>query len=212
MNTTRFIDNMLRASNGGYSRQEMLGIVNDAQNKLLDVDTMLTRRFPEYQLTTVKGQLEYLLPLGIRSARRVYFETDTSYKDVGYPSRYDSWRTRTEDVQVINCGIQQSHEPDSQVKIVFQDDPGDTSGVYLIECYNWQPQLDTEAVPLTIPDAYQMTALRSQAMVWIEEENYGNSTYWVQKLDKDLPDFIRGIQRGKDYTSDQLTYNPAIGG
>jgi hypothetical protein len=49
-------------------------------------------------------------------------------------------------------------------------------------------------------------------MVWIEEENYGNSTYWVQKLESDLPDFIRGIQRGKDYTSDQLTYNPATGG
>ena len=85
MRTSELIDYILDFTGNTIPREKLLRWINIAQNELLSMNTKISRVQDEY-LTTVDGQLEYLLPAGTRFVARVYAKK-TLLNNYRYKSR-----------------------------------------------------------------------------------------------------------------------------
>lgn len=122
------------------------------------------------------------------------------------------FNTTTKDYQTIYTPqIVQNDNPDGSVKIYTEDLPENTELTF--EGYRFPNQLTSEQDVMEVPEIHQEGVLRSYVMVAVEEENYGNSSYWIQKLEVEKQDWFNYINR--DLTSPRrkktTKYNPLAG-
>lgn len=186
----------------------MLDLVNKAQNEVASIDSYFFRKKPDPYLVTTATTFEYTISLPARRVAKVYqLATGTTYAYMnynGYDGRYGYKQPYAENMlgsPVIICPVdtQECASPDTaSCKVIFDAgaDPGTTTTIYYLERYDWPTQLSSESVSIAIPEAFQTSLLYYKVLRFLEEQEYHNSIYNIEREKKALEDWIRFANRG----------------
>lgn len=202
MLTSDFLDYLETNLGAGYSRPQLLKLVNNVQNMILGEDNNLTRVYPDPFFQTTDEVFSYVansvckdassrIPgaaVGdIRTVRNIFSPSWSRWPAVGgyvgagpgFRQYYHPQGLQYSANQVntgANFSIKQSREPglnDCIVKWDLTNNPGTTEDIWFAEVYLWPAQLTSEGVQLTIPAEFQMDLLYWGIMMMTERREYG---------------------------------------
>jgi hypothetical protein len=216
--TSDYIDYLETNLGAGYSRPQLLKLVNNVQNMILGKDTQLTRVWPDPFFQTTDEVFSYVansvckdastkIPgavVGdIRAIRNIFSPAFNRWPlGAGYVGQGPGFRQwyHPQPLQVsmnqwntgANFSIKQSREPglnDCIVKWDLTNNPGTTENVWFCEAYLWPAQLTSEDIPLTIPAEFQMSLLYWGVMMMTERREYGRGDTTREMYNEALTEF-----------------------
>lgn len=196
--------------------QEILELLNIAQNELLGEDCSLMRVNPDPFLVTSAGVFQYDVALGIRNVEKLYVRNPNINSYEGRDRSMANFLTSFYDelgntLFKVPVYIEQSADFDIQASIIFDADydPSTTTTEYRMIAYSWPEQLTSTLIPLTIPVRHQSTTLLYRVMQMIDEERFGASNVWDKKYDDVIGMFQTDIN--KDLNIDNSSILPGLG-
>ena len=141
----------------------------------------------------------------IRSVKRIYTFSNNDYDFRSYeganvasyrPEHFNNMNSQEIEIPV-DC--EPSIEPDSKdCEITFwrENDPGNTTDVFIAQAYRWPAQVTTESIALTIPDWGQRNVLRFGMLADEEYRENGDDTRAATRYENALKEFQRKIADG----------------
>lgn len=191
MTTEKYVSWLMNRTGNQLTRTELLDQVNIAQNEIFSWNTYYNRVKPEDSLvlTTTAGVLQYTIPdTNIRQVSKVYLKESLN--------TYLSERKYTQ--LVVPAETQESIDPDSNVIIYLQDDPGASTDKFYYEAYTWpfNGQLDSETVPLSLPESIQTGLLYYSVAVLLELDKDGRSISFLDLKENAKKEFFTSSSKG----------------
>lgn len=191
MTTQKYISWLMARTGNQVTRTELLDLVNIAQNKIFSLNTYYNRVKPADSLilATTSGVNQYTIAdTNIRQVSKVY--TKSSIQT--YTSERSYYDTQ------IPVEVQESIDPDSNVIVYFEIDPGTTTDLYYYEAYTWpfNGQLDSESIPLSLPEKIQTGLLYYSVAVLLELDRDGRSISFLQLEEEAIGDYMNFASQG----------------
>lgn len=233
MPSTKRMVTMLLLNANGWNRNGDKGIIpvlNDAQNLLLQTENAQTVKLTDGEfpyLTTQDGVYEYeiddvwrvskILIKYSRSGGYAYngYNWYSGFYNYGYNTdnvrrnnRYEAHGKRFMSVNQITTKDRipgNSSDGVTKAKVIFSENPGDTSEIFLYEAYEMPTQITSENVPISIPtEELQLRALFPSAQLLIEAYQNGN---WDEAFNKILTVYKPMVQRQLNAGEQGVSYN-----
>lgn len=185
----------------------LLGHSQDSQNIIFDA---ATGRLP--LLATQQDVFEYEMPSNYWKVNGIWIEFGTrgSLLDSILPRTDYNQYTRTEDVKIVTeklAGISyivveyaKTYDAgdNSNARVLFTEDPGDTDDVYRIYALAKPNSLLSDSMPLPILTPYDMQFLFPAALELIRGFKNGKMSEAMKYITKDLlPDYRRVLNEGE---------------
>ena len=191
MTTETYVSWLMDRTGNQLSRTQLLNQVNIAQNEIFSWNTYYNRVKPRDSLvlTTISGVFQYTVPdSNIRTVSKVYLkESMNTY-----------FRERVYTQLRVPAEIQASIDPDSNVVIYLETDPGASTDKFYYEAYTWpfNGQLDSETVALSLPEDIQTGLLYYAVAVLLELDRDGRSISFLDLKETAKKEFFTSSSKG----------------
>lgn len=191
MTTEKYVTWLMARTGNQVTRIELLELVNIAQNKIFAKNTYYNKVKPldSLKLTTLSGVLQYTIAdTDIRTVSKVYVREslNTYYSERVYSQL------------IVPVDTQSSIDPTSNVVLYFVDDPGATTDTFYYEAYTWpfNGQLESENVPLSLPEDIQTGLLYYTVAVLLELDRDGRSISFLDLEKTAMSEFMNSASKG----------------
>jgi len=167
------------------------GIFSSEPNKTTQWDIRRVTRV--YAFTTRTGGYPWA-GYGYFGGRGV---NNISYK----PDKRSNLNVPEIDIQTDTNESLEADSADCKIRWWRENDPGESTDVFMARCQRWPQQVTTEQIPLTIPDRFQTNLLRYAILRDVEYTEYGRNDRPEGLYEKYLDEFLTWAAAGVDTTT-----------